>query len=70
MKPAGEKYGLEINSQVDERYDVEKSTEAACKYLQDSYDMFASWIVSAASYNMGQDGVQLQQRTTKNNKLL
>ncbi|MCW8803621.1 MAG: lytic transglycosylase domain-containing protein, partial [Ignavibacteriaceae bacterium] len=58
MKPAGEKYGLEINSQVDERYDVEKSTDAACKYLQDSYDMFASWIVSAASYNMGQDGVQ------------
>jgi hypothetical protein len=65
MKPAGEKYGLEINSQVDERYDVEKSTEAACKYLQDSYDMFASWIVSAASYNMGQDGVQLQRERQK-----
>ena len=32
MKPAGEKYGLEINSLVDERYDVWKSTEAACKY--------------------------------------
>lgn len=65
MKPAGEKYGLEINSQVDERYDVEKSTEAACKYLQDSYDMFANWIVSAASYNMGQDGVQLQRERQK-----
>ena len=65
MKPAGEKYGLEINSQVDERYDVEKSTEAACKYLRDSYDMFASWIVSAASYNMGQDGVQLQRERQK-----
>lgn len=68
MKPAGEKYGLEINSQVDERYDVEKSTEAACKYLQDSYDIFASWIVSAASYNMGQDGVQLQQDRQKTTK--
>lgn len=65
MKPAGEKYGLEINSQVDERYDVEKSTEAACKYLKDSYDMFGSWIVSAASYNMGQDGIKEQQARQK-----
>jgi hypothetical protein len=60
MEPAGEKYGLEINSLVDERYDVEKSAEAACKYLRDSYDMFGSWIVAAASYNMGQDGIQIQ----------
>lgn len=61
MKEAGEKYGLEINLQVDERYHVEKSTEAACRYLQDSYNMFGSWITSAASYNMGQDGINKQQ---------
>ena len=67
MKPAGEKYGLEINSQVDERYDVEKSTEAACKYLKDSYDMFGSWITAAASYNMGQDGIEEQQGRQKSN---
>jgi len=60
MKEAGQKYGLEINSLVDERYDVWKSTEAACKYLKDSYEMFGSWTLSAASYNMGQDGVTLQ----------
>jgi membrane-bound lytic murein transglycosylase D len=65
MKPAGEKYGLEINSLVDERYDVEKSAEAACKYLRDSYDMFGSWIVAAASYNMGQDGVTNQRERQK-----
>jgi len=65
MKPAGEKYGLEINSLVDERYDVEKSAEAACKYLRDSYDMFGSWIVAAASYNMGQDGVKDQSERQK-----
>jgi membrane-bound lytic murein transglycosylase D len=65
MQTAGEKYGLEINSQVDERYDVEKSTTAACKYLKDSYDMFGSWIVSAASYNMGQDGVKTQRDRQK-----
>ena len=68
MKEAGEKYGLEINSQIDERYHVEKSTEAACRYLQDSYNMFGSWITSAASYNMGQDGINKQQdrQKTKN----
>lgn len=65
MKEAGEKYGLEINSQVDERYHVEKSAEAACKYLQDSYSIFGSWITSAASYNMGQDGVMKQQERQK-----
>jgi len=65
MNEAGEKYGLEINSQVDERYDVEKSTESACQYLRDSYNMFGSWIASAASYNMGQDGVQKQQERQK-----
>jgi len=65
MKPAGEKYGLEINSFIDERYNVEKSTEAACKYLKDSYEMFGSWALSAASYNMGQDGVALQMERQK-----
>jgi hypothetical protein len=65
MKPAGEKYGLEINSQVDERYDVESSTKAACRYLKDSYGLFGSWIVSAASYNMGQDGITEQQTRQK-----
>lgn len=65
MEEAGKKYGLEINSQVDERYDVEKSTEAACKYLRDSYIMFGNWVASAASYNMGQDGVKKQQERQK-----
>ena len=65
MKPAGEKYGLEINSLIDERYNVWKSTEAACKYLRDSYDMFGSWILAAASYNMGTDGVGNQMERQK-----
>jgi len=65
MKEAGEKYDLEINSLVDERYDVWKSTEAACKYLKDSYEMFGSWSLAAASYNMGQDGVTLQMERQK-----
>jgi hypothetical protein len=60
MEEAGFKYGLEINDQVDERYDVVKSAEAACRYLQDSYNMFGSWTAAAASYNMGQEGITEQ----------
>ena len=65
MKPAGGKYGLEINDLVDERYNVERSTEAACKYLQDSYELFGSWITAAASYNMGQENTALQRDRQK-----
>jgi len=65
MKPAGEKYGLEINDLIDERYHVEKSTEAACKYLKDSHDLFGSWISAAASYNMGQENTTLQRERQK-----
>lgn len=65
MEAAGIKYGLEINDQTDERYHVEKSTEAACKYLQDSYNMFGSWISAAGSYNMGQEGMTLQMERQK-----
>ena len=65
MKPAGEKYGLEISELIDERYNVEKSTEAACKYLKDSYDIFGSWISAAASYNMGQENTTEQRKRQK-----
>ena len=65
MEEAGEKYGLEINDEIDERYHVEKSAEAACKYLRDSYNMFGSWISAAASYNMGQDGITEQRERQK-----
>ena len=60
MKDAGKKYGLEINSQIDERYNVEKSTEAACKYLKDAYDKFGSWMTAAGSFNMGVNGMEKQ----------
>jgi len=53
LKETGKSYGLEINSEVDERYDIRKSTEAACKYLQDSYKRFGSWTLAAAAYNAG-----------------
>lgn len=60
LEETGKDYGLEITEQVDERYDVEKSTQAACHYLKDAYDRYGSWAMAAASYNMGMGGLQKQ----------
>ncbi len=51
-------YGLEINSYVDERMDVIKSTEAAAKYLRDMYKIFGDWTLSIAAYNSGAGNVK------------
>jgi hypothetical protein len=54
------KYGLEVDPQIDERYNVEKSTEAACKFLLDAYNEFKSWTMAAAAYNFGINGIEKQ----------
>lgn len=46
-------YGLEVNDEVDERYDVEKETAAACRYFKKAYDMYGNWESVAASFNGG-----------------
>lgn len=46
-------YGLEVNDEVDERYDPERSTVAACKYLKAAYNKYGDWPTAAASYNAG-----------------
>ncbi len=53
LSGTGKEYGLEINSQVDERYSWEKSTRAACKYLKKAYEKYGTWTLAAASYNVG-----------------
>lgn len=60
MKDAAISYGLEVNDEIDERYHLEKSTEAACKYLLDAKKRFGSWALAAASYNMGVGGISKQ----------
>jgi hypothetical protein len=65
LKETGREYGLEINNEVDERYSVEKSTEAACKYLKAAYKQYGSWSMAAASYNMGIGGLQKQKSKQK-----
>ncbi len=57
MKPTGREYGLEIDNEVDERYHLEKSTEAACKYFLKSFEKYGNWTMVAASYNRGSNGV-------------
>ncbi|MFN3814515.1 MAG: lytic transglycosylase domain-containing protein, partial [Aquificaceae bacterium] len=51
------KYGLRVDSNVDERFDVVKSTEAAAKYLKDLYSMFGNWELALAAYNCGENCV-------------
>ncbi|HZF64397.1 MAG TPA: lytic transglycosylase domain-containing protein [Chitinophagaceae bacterium] len=66
-------FNLTINSEVDERYNVEKATDAACKYLKNAYSKFGSWTAAAASYNCGQGGYNSHatfQRTTNYYDLL
>ncbi len=56
MKDTGPHYGLEINDEVDERFNVVKATDASCKYFKDAYAKFGTWTAAAASYNCGQAG--------------
>ena len=53
MKATGREYGLEVNSNVDERYHLAKSTEVACRYLNKYKKAYGSWTLAAASYNAG-----------------
>jgi hypothetical protein len=53
-------YGLEVNKEVDERYNLEKATVAACRYLRGAKEKLGSWTLAAASYNAGLAGVSRQ----------
>lgn len=46
-------YGLEVSDEVDERYDIEKATKAACRYMTKAYEKYGDWATAMASYNAG-----------------
>lgn len=57
MTSAAKDYGVETGDNVDLRFNIERATEAACKYLKTSYQRYGSWTLAAASYNAGLAGV-------------
>ena len=60
MPETAKEKGMEVNDFVDERYHLEKSTEAACKYLIEAKNKFGSWTLAAAAYNGGMGGINKQ----------
>ncbi len=56
-KATASDYGLEVNAEVDERFNIEKSTAAACRFLKRAYARYGDWMTVAASYNAGQGGI-------------
>lgn len=65
LSQTAREYGLEVNSNVDERYHIEKSTRAACQYLKKAKEKFGTWSLAAASYNRGMSGIQRQMERQK-----
>lgn len=57
MPATGRENGLEVNSNVDERYNLEMATEVACKYLLRAKAQLGSWTLAAAAYNAGNAGI-------------
>lgn len=68
MPGTAREYGLEVNSNVDERYHIEKSTRVACAYLKKAKKRLGSWTLAAASYNRGMYGTDrlLEKQITDN----
>lgn len=68
MPATAKQYGLEVNDEVDERYNLVKATEAAAKYLQAARDKYGDWMTAMASYNAGQGRIssELDQQAVDN----
>lgn len=60
MPKTGRELGLEVNDNVDERYNLEMATKAACDYLKESKEKFGSWTLAGAAYNAGNGGINKQ----------
>ena len=60
MPDTAKEIGLEVNENIDERYHLEKATEAACAYFLKAKEKFCNWTLVAASYNAGGTGIKKQ----------
>ena len=67
LKGTARENGLEVNTNVDERYHLEKATQAACDYLKEAKKRFGNWTLAAAAYNAGISGIARKIETQKVN---
>jgi len=58
IRGTGKRYGLKINSYIDERRDFVRSTEAAALYMKALYNLFGNWYLAMASYNAGENRIK------------
>jgi hypothetical protein len=65
MAETGKEEGLEINTVIDERYNIEKSTQFACDFFRKSYEKYGNWTLTAASYNGGRAALDEQIKIQK-----
>lgn len=70
MDKTAQSYGLEVNTHIDERYNIEKATRAACSYLKESYEEYGDWLTVAASYNAGRNSISKRIEKQKENKAI
>lgn len=63
IRSTARKYGLRVDGNIDERRNIFTSTEAALDFLTELHDMFGSWAVACAAYNMGENGMRKRIRT-------
>ena len=67
LESTGEKYGLKINAEIDERRNIFASTQAAINYLKELYELLGTWTLAAAAYNMGELGLESEIVSQKTN---
>ncbi|MEO5644228.1 MAG: transglycosylase SLT domain-containing protein [Bacteroidia bacterium] len=60
MPPVGRDYGLQVDAQVDERFNIEKATEAACRIFKDGYKKYKNYTLAAAAYDFGPGALDRQ----------
>ncbi len=70
MPATAKQYGLEVNNSIDERYNIEKATRVACRYIKSSYKTYGDWLTVAASYNAGPAGTSKRMAAQKEDKAL
>ena len=65
LKSTARKYGLQVDTRIDERRNLFKSTKAACRYIKDLHGEFGSYLLALSAYNMGENGLKAEIESQK-----